>query len=523
MYKILVADEERAFINEITDTINKKIDRAKVVDYAITGRDAIDKAKLIKPEIILLDVKISGINGLEAIKSIRRFLPEVHIIIVSSYDYFGFLREAIRLSVDDYILKPVNKTNLVDVLNGIIDEIQIDDTQVHSEDLGQIVMNDVIEATEHNIVYSVLFNKNFESQLLKYQNMIKIGQNACVISTEIISQTNKYSDDYQQMRSCIKSIMKDNKTEGVVGPLIGNRIVSIISFDEVLDSSYIKSIMYQIANCIHVNLNKEIGADTKIGIGNLVLLEELYTSYEESLRSIALNEGEDVLHIDDISNRKRMDCKEYVEMQLKLVESIKLAKEEAMIIYCSLLQALELLTEKHRKSKIVELLVLSCYASKTYCKNENEYFDYSDMVENINKLEKNDLDIWAIYQFELIIKATRNNNNEKVSNVVSMALKYIEEHYKEELSLEDVSKHVSVSPQYLSKLFKEETNSNFVEYTTKLRIEKAKDLMNSTDKTIKEICFSVGYHDPNYFSRKFKSIVGISPTDYLKGKEIVMY
>ena len=108
------------------------------------------------------------------------------------------------------------------------------------------------------------------------------------------------------------------------------------------------------------------------------------------------------------------------------------------------------------------------------------------------------------------------DKNDRKSNIINVALEYIGRHYNEELMLNDISEYVNLSPQHFSKIFKESTNYNYVEYVNNLRISKAKEFMNNTDRTIKEICYQVGYQDPNYFSRIFKKYVGITPTEYMK-------
>ena len=88
------------------------------------------------------------------------------------------------------------------------------------------------------------------------------------------------------------------------------------------------------------------------------------------------------------------------------------------------------------------------------------------------------------------------------------------------ITLDEVSRQVNVSPYYFSKLFKEETGENFIDYLTSMRMDKAKELLMKTDKSMKEICGQVGYQDPNYFSRAFKKNVGITPTEYKEGKSL---
>ena len=95
---------------------------------------------------------------------------------------------------------------------------------------------------------------------------------------------------------------------------------------------------------------------------------------------------------------------------------------------------------------------------------------------------------------------------------------WIEENYSKNVSLDDVSRILNISPYYFSKLFKEDTGEGFVEYVTRIRIDKAKELLSESEYSMKEICSMVGYSDPNYFSRIFRKTVGISPTEY-KGSQ----
>ena len=105
----------------------------------------------------------------------------------------------------------------------------------------------------------------------------------------------------------------------------------------------------------------------------------------------------------------------------------------------------------------------------------------------------------------------------QTDRVVEHAKKYIGQHFNTELSLEEMAKEVGISPYYLSKLFKESEGTGYIEYTTKLRMDYAKEQLGSTDRSVKEICRDAGYQDPNYFSRIFKKWTGMTPTEYRGG------
>jgi two-component system, response regulator YesN len=99
------------------------------------------------------------------------------------------------------------------------------------------------------------------------------------------------------------------------------------------------------------------------------------------------------------------------------------------------------------------------------------------------------------------------------------AKEYIDEHFAEAITLEEAAEHVGLSPYYFSKLFKDRFGITFIDYITEIRIKRAKELMENPDVSVKEVCYTVGYKDPNYFSRVFKKYTGLTPSEYRKGKE----
>ena len=141
--------------------------------------------------------------------------------------------------------------------------------------------------------------------------------------------------------------------------------------------------------------------------------------------------------------------------------------------------------------------------------------DYLDTVLACSSYEE--LRQWFVRK---IVETTRNVTEEKArtnNSVVGKAKEYMKQNFTRDISLEEVAKYVDISPYYFSKLFKEEEGENFIDYLTSLRIAKAKELLQGTEESIKEICSEVGYSDPNYFSRIFKKVVGYTPTEYREG------
>lgn len=127
---------------------------------------------------------------------------------------------------------------------------------------------------------------------------------------------------------------------------------------------------------------------------------------------------------------------------------------------------------------------------------------------------RNGLKEWFTDKIKQAAANVAYKKNDRSSSTIQKAIVYINQNYTSDISLDEVSREVDVTPYYFSRLFKEELGVNFVEYVTNLRVERAKYLLKTEGKSIKEVCADVGYSDPNYFSRMFKKHEGLSPTEY---------
>jgi len=176
-------------------------------------------------------------------------------------------------------------------------------------------------------------------------------------------------------------------------------------------------------------------------------------------------------------------------------------------------------------TEVVELKVLEfvLWAEHLAYENSGKMYHFKSRHDYLPDLmAMNDYDTLKQWFADKISQACRNINTRKesqTSSVVDVAKEYIDTHYQNEISLDDVSREVDISPYYFSKIFKDETGENFIEYLTAIRIAKAKELLLRSEYSMKEICSMVGYSDPNYFSRTFKKNVGVTPTEFKEGKE----
>jgi two-component system response regulator YesN len=166
----------------------------------------------------------------------------------------------------------------------------------------------------------------------------------------------------------------------------------------------------------------------------------------------------------------------------------------------------------------LKVLEFSLYAEHLAYQNGGQTYRYSgrnNYLPEIMALDSpQEIKKWFIDKMSGACQNVISKREERSSSIMKTAMDYIKDNFHKDISLDDVSRVVNISPYYFSKIFKEENGLNFIEYLTNVRIDKAKKLLEESELSIKEICISCGYTDPNYFSRSFKKNVGVTPTEY---------
>lgn len=524
MYSIVVADEDVAFTTTLHKITERSSQKVKIIGYASTGGEAIAKTKEMRPDILILDVKLSEINGIEVVKRIRNFDSRIHIIVITAYDYFELAREFIGYHVDAFLVKPVSSDVLIQTLLKTIDALNKEKEERENEIEKDLNMKDLFKFAEYTFIYSLLFSGEYKSQLNHYMDLLRIGERGYMMNIEIKCANKEKSKNVERVAGLLYDCIKRNisKTNAcAVGPFMMNRIMVYVCTENEDEERIIEN-QVKLSNTVLTSIRQEVGLTVSIGVGDLYEIENLHLSYEEAIRSLRYKreDEESLVHTEDVEENLVSVHKSYVEMERLLLESIRMGQNDSMDYFLRMLEKLKTLESNTRKNRIIELLVLTCHATRqegaVEGANEGTFLDYISYVEEMEDLEEEELDIWAIKKFQYSMRAVFNKKASRVPYVINSAIAYIEKHYMGNISLDELANHVGLTPQYFSAYFKEETKVNFVDYVTKLRIDKAKELIRNSQMSVQETCFIVGYHDPNYFSRIFKKMEGITPTTYKK-------
>jgi two-component system response regulator YesN len=524
MLKIMVVDDESIVIESIKYIIDRNFQDVVVSGMARSGREAIEKAETIKPDVIFMDIKMPGINGIDAIKEIRTVLPNVQIIILSACEQFEYAKEAVNLGVSEYILKPVNRSKMIEIIR----QLTINHEETKAKRKRELDLKEkyekVLPILEHGLIYAILLNEDYNEQIKNYKRVLEIKEEIGFVMTfefgegretgNVIGPSVLSQSFYPKLRDIIKS-----ELNCVVGPAMLNRIIVYVPIFMSGDDYQVRLESVKTAESILDKLSQKIGTSIRVGIGSTKTENEnLFASFSESLRAIKYADEKEIIHIDDIPEEQINNINSIEKRMKMLLERASSgdARESVAIfiqIYDDLYQNMKNSTEII-KGRLLELIVMLHRLANDYQIEESEILKSDNYLrEYLTINDKLMIKSWCISRIEEITGFIKDAKTNRCHYLATVAKDYIDSHYNEELSLEDVSIEVNLSPQYFSRFFKQETGENFIDYLTQIRINKAIDLLKDKNHSVKEVCYMIGYNDPNYFSRIFKKITGHSPSD----------
>ncbi len=528
-YNVLIADDEKIVTDGLRFILEEAFDELNVVAVANSGREAIELSRGFVPDIVFMDIKMPGINGIEAIEQIKRRHPETKFIIISAYEQFDYAKQAVALGVSHYILKPVTENKLRDVLRRVMDEIDDERFLRQQEMANREKLEKVIPVLEHGFVYAMMVNADYREELTRYQELFESDKDKAYVMVlefgedkEGATLSNRIGSGlrgqsvYPKVQSAIKY-----KCKSIVGPMMVNRITTVIYAGDNGDEYEHRVEAMNLANGIMDSVKEIVDVSVHIGIGGVYPFEKIKNSLEEALYALNRISNEKVLHVNDITLPEHTDAYTYLDIkedELHIVQLVEqgddVALRQSLQLFFANLERRFDRSLSDIQNVVTELMVMILGRSYHHKVIESGagYGTYLNQIRKFNDILL--LQNWCVSRVLSIAEQIQTSRHQHVSGVVLEAKAYIDEHYNEELNLPDISKMVAVSPQYFSKIFKEALGVNFVEYIRQKRMEVAKEMLREKKYSVKEICYEIGYNDPNYFSRLFKKLVGVSPTEF---------
>jgi len=465
---VLIAEDELIERKSMKKFIEENFSKIRVIGEAVNGREAIEKTRDLHPDVILMDVKMHGIDGIEAVKQINEKFPAVKFIMVSAYDSFDYAKEAMTYGIKDYILKPGKKEEIIRALLRLKKEIVIE---------------------EERMIQQQQSRKWEEEKWMKKLIQQETGTEMDVLQKKL----------FPEMKSCYFLVFMQNDSTSFSS--ITNALQQHLSHAYVLleEEGYVAVAVILQGKTTHPDILKtaqalhySLGEGIYIGAGNAYTAQEkMESSFSEAYAAC--------FHLKANQQRAYGFLTETYQDREAIVSKIYAAIEKGngkeAAAYFKEKQSL--LEDRDKERLFVRLHQLM------------EEYQITAALPALNALKKAE-DWYHYLQVFGNILYERYQANQSFNQIK----KYLQTHFKEPITLEEAAEKIQLSPNYFSNLFKQTFDMNFTEYVTMLRMEEAKALIKLNDHTLKEISYAVGYKDPNYFSRVFKKYFQQSPKQF---------
>ena len=529
MYKIMLADDEGIVLESLKFIIEKEYGSSCEIRTAKTGRQVIELAEEFQPDIAFMDIQMPGINGIEAMREIKKRNSHTIFIVMTAYDKFDYAKEAIGLGVLDYLNKPVNKDKIITVINKAMAQIETERTKRSNDLLAREKLETVVPIIENGLIQDLLFKEYFQEDIENYKTLLGITENygymACLVfgreqvgnyMTSAVAVSIQAQKFYREIRTIIEDYIP-----GIMGSVMSNKIPVLIPCQEPELEYTARNIAVENARALCRKLADRFDMNFRVGFGAVKPLSQMAESYNEA-NTVLVRTTSHVAHVDDMPIAAQYEENYPSELEDKLFTAVEAGETSEAVACASMffdwMAANPEANENDIKLKALEFVLWAEHNAYEKTGRKYEFKSRSEYLPEVMAMtEIADIKPWFVGKIQDAASSVSNITSERSVSFVNQAKKYIDENYKKELTLDDVSRVVNISSYYFSKVFKDETGENFIDYLTSLRIAEAKRLLTSTDKSMKEISREVGYSDPNYFSRIFKKYTGKTPSDFAKG------
>lgn len=541
MYSILLVDDEQYIRQSIIELVQWEKKGFFILGEASNGEEALEIMSKNVPDILITDIRMPVMNGIELTKRIREKHPSVKIVFLSGHDDFDYAVSGIKLNIIEYLLKPISIKDLEKMLDQVR-EILIEEKR-EANDLKRIETNylENFQGIKMSFLVSLITDNYKEVPEEEIQKLVETYRLNLTGNRNVLLNVNidKSTLNKSQLENHNLEMMKfslANVTRKISSKYLGGEVFNFTSNIVVMLSDTKENIdLYKdiIVREISETIKKLFHFSVGIGVSEEYnSLSDARLSFQSSIS--ALNYGmlmkkNKEVYISDIetSGLEKMVFDESNET--KLISLIKIAsKEELLEFIDELFQGLEKDNETHLQIFLMELYVsvLKAYKSVIPIYDTN-MLQRIQMISDIHYYQEiEEIRDWFKEFCLTVVDSIHLQRKKKTDSLAKKSYDYLVNNYNDPaLSLKLVSKKMAISPSYFSSLFKKENGISFTNALIKIRMEKAKEHLLTTDCKIIEVALASGYTDQHYFSYCFKKYFGESPNkirESFKEKELLV-
>lgn len=514
-YRILIADDEPLIREGIQKIIPWEKLGCEVIGVASNGVMALELAKQKKPDIIISDVKMPKMDGLDLLRSVRKLLPEVEFIIISGYDDFKFAQAAIHAHACAYLLKPLVPEDLVALIAELTQKFEGAVQNQKPVSRQQLIRN-LIDQTfvdEDNYTYAELIAQEADA----YYTAMAVSINDFPMLSNLLS-TQKLISGVKSFKCLVNHL---EEFENVTAFASSQEIICCVLVQSSVQK--LQALLHSTIGQIRSWLTERNCYPCSIGVGKSYRgILRVQSSYLEALRALQsryLFQNAEVVYFKDIGQTMVLPHSSVQFDETALIRHVERGEKDKIIESIH-----KTFSHGAGQASYVDLLITA--RSLLYrCTQLMQDYDleisqaFPDLCEKAHTVFLTpDLEELSAVLCEILCHtadAIQNSQYGNMDAIILKAIKYMEDHYCDStLNLNAVSKHISFNSSYFSNIFSTRVGKSFIDYLTELRIKKACELLANTQIKISTISQMVGYRSQNYFSTRFREVTGAAPSQY---------
>ncbi len=539
MYKVLIVEDELLFRSNLKLMLDWQEYDCYLLRDVGNGAEALARISIEKPDIIISDVRMPVMDGVQLSNEIKTKFPDIAMIVLSNYDDFEYVRSILKNGGIDYILKhKLDKKALIEALNKAIEHVKRGKDKQTNLQLSEARKPDNIDVLRDTFIVKLLTGVyRSESEIKEHINLLEINLDTKKILA-IIMVIDEYHSlmagsnfkDSSLIEYAVKNIIQEILHDvgmSLACHIQNGKFLLIFSFSHVKSEAVFENTINNALSRISCCLKKFINISVSFSIGDIcesiVNISNSYESAErilenrfysgkgcvlrgnqqnsrrESLKGLSIDSEKQILSI--IKNKDFNGLKLVLREVFSGMEKVNLGITSSQIVLNDLIGLINRVCKNHE----IEL-------SQVYLSNEPPYIILS-RKETLEEIRE-----WVYKLFENLIYLITEQPSNLYSEYIKKAINLIKEYYAEDISQTEIAGRLGITSNYLSKRFKEELGIGFSEYLCDIRLEKAKQLLICGKVEIKDIAPKCGFNNYAYFFHIFKKKAGITPKEYISSQ-----
>lgn len=532
MFQLLIVDDEPSVVDTIAHTLPWAELGIEDVLCAYSGREALELIKKQVVDIVVTDIRMPGMDGIQLMEQIIKFSKDTQIILLTGYAEFEYAKRALQLGAVDYLLKPVSDDKLAESIRSITRKLTVEGEEAASYQRAAQFLKEHQPALKSEVLANMLEESRFEAEDSLAMMGIPFFQGD-EVPLVLIRQEGRFTR-YNRRDRLLMEFSICNMAEESLGPYFEiwscrdshDYLVLALKAKEAPETEEVMHLLPRLCSQLQHNVKRYLQGDISIVIGNSVCFpDDMANGYQSVLKTMRRRIGKDVgllMTVNDPEENRKVSVLKTLHEAPSLNHLFEAGRwEEAArkldAVSDELDQAWddspELLAEWYHTlvSAIYRFAHMNGETLAQLLERIGETEGIPDMhaLLSVQRMRE-----WAV---SLCRKLSSDNTEDIRSSralVISQVKDFIHEHLSEDVSLHILADRVNLHPVYLSKVFKLETSEGLKEYLHRVRMEKAVHLLKKSDAKIYEITAAVGYLNTPYFIKVFKKEFGMTPQEY---------